>query len=208
MHITPVSTALMSAICLLTPAVSAQNPALELQAAFGYARAFDGGGPSFAAALERPLSAATSKVQHALGGSLWYSQLSIASNPNSSHDRQMMGVGLRYQLALRTGRARPFIAVPVQLLRSNIPVEPTLQSSLSVSGVPNSGPARPVEDIPGSEWGWGAGLEAGLRVGLSSQLSAQGSVQGLYHKIYEAGTRNGAWTVQAGLSYQPGSRGQ
>jgi hypothetical protein len=208
MHITPVSVALISAICLLTPAVSAQNPALELQAGFGYARAFDGGGPSFAAAVERPLSPATSRLQHALGGSLWYSQMSIASNPNSAQDRHMMGLGLRYQLELRAGKARPFIAVPVQLLRSDIPIEPTLQSNLSVIGVPNTGPARPVEDIPGSDWGWGAGLEAGFRLGLSSQLSAQTSVQGLYHRIYDAGTRNGAWTVQAGISYQPGRRTQ
>jgi hypothetical protein len=179
-----------------------------LQAGFGYARAFDGGGPSFAAAVERPLSAAASKLQHALGGSLWYSDMSIASSPNSSRDRHMMGVGVRYQLELRAGKARPFIAVPVQLLRSDIPVGPTLQASLSAVGVPDAGPSRPVEDTPGSDWGWGAGLEAGFRLGLSSQLSAQTSVQGLYHRIYEAGTRNGAWTVQAGLSYQPGHRGE
>jgi hypothetical protein len=134
--------------------------------------------------------------------------MSIASNPNSSRDRHMMGVGLRYQLELQAGKARPFIAVPVQLLRSDIPVEPALQPSFSTIGVPNPGPGLPVEDLPGSAWGWGAGLEAGFRLGLSSQLSAQTSVQGLYHRIYETGNRNGAWTVQAGLSYQPGHRGQ
>jgi hypothetical protein len=203
MQITPLSIALISAVCLGSSA-SAQNSTLELQAGLGYARAFDGGGPSFAAAVERQLSGTTSKLQHALGGSVWYSEMSIASNPNSSHDRHMMGLGMRYQLELRAGNARPFIAVPVQLLRSDIPVEATLQASLSATGIPDPGPPRPAEDIPGSEWGWGAGLEAGVRVGLSSQWSAQTSIQGLYQRIYDAGTRNSAWTIHGGITYRLG----
>jgi hypothetical protein len=190
----------------LAPPLLAQTSALELQAGLGYARAFDGGGISFAAAVERPLSRQTSRVQQALGGSFWYSQMSIGSQPSSSNERQLMGIGMRYQLELRAGRTRPFLAVPLQVLRSNIPVQPTLQpASLSVTGVPDPGPTTPIEDRMGSEWGWGAGLELGFRVGLSQQLSAQTSVQGLYHRIYESGGRNGAWTIHAGLTYQLGS---
>ena len=58
----------------------------------------------------------------------------------------------------------------------------------------------------GSEWGWGTGVELGVRLGLSSQLTAQTSVLGLYQQIYESGNRNGAWTIDGGISYQPGHR--
>jgi hypothetical protein len=191
-------------ICTLTrfSSLTAQTSGLELQAGLGYARAFDGGGPSFTAAIERPLSAPTSTLQHALGGGLWYSHLSIASGYSAGRD--LMGLGVRYLLQLRAGRARPFVAVPLQVLRSSIPARATLQSaSLSVSGIPDLGPPTPVEDRVGSEWGWATGLEAGFRIGLSPELSAQTSVQGLYQRTYESGTRNGAWTIHGGITYQP-----
>jgi hypothetical protein len=203
-----VRAALLS-IVLITPftfvsSVWAQTSGLELQAGLGYARAFDGGGVSFAAAVEHPFSTPTSRVQHALGGSLWYSEMSIASAPGSSNERRLTGLGMRYELQVRAGRARPFLAVPLQVLRSSIPERATLQSAtLSVAGIPDPGPPTPVEDRMGDDWGWGTGLELGLRVGLSPRLSAQTSVQGLYQRIYESGTRNGAWTIHGGISYQP-----
>jgi hypothetical protein len=188
-------------------AASAQTSGLELQAALGYARAFDGGGLSIAAAVQHPLSAPTNRVQHALGGSLWYSHMSIGSGYTAG--RNLIGVGMRYQLELRTccGHARPFFAVPLQVLRSDVPSRPTLQAAnLLLTGVPDPGPSTPVEDRMGAEWGWGTGLEAGFRIGLSPELSAQTSVQGLYHRIYESGTRNTAWTIHGGITYQPGRR--
>jgi hypothetical protein len=195
------SIVLTSSLSFISP-VTAQTSSLELQAGLGYARAFDGGGPSFIAAVEQPLSAPTSTLQHALGGGLWYSHMSISSGYTAGRD--LMGLGLRYQLQLHAGRVRPFVAVPLQVLRSNIPARATLQSaSLSVSGIPDLGPPTPVEDRMGSEWGWGTGLEAGFRIGLSPQLSAQASAQGLYQRIYESGTRNGAWTIHGGITYQP-----
>ena len=186
---------------------TAQTSPLEFQAGLGYARAFGGGGVSFVAAVERPLSATTSRVQHSLGGSLWYSKMSIASGYSAG--RHLMGLGLRYQLDLPTccGQARPFLAVPLQVLRSHIPERATLQANLLANGIPEAEPLPPVEDRMGDEWGWGTGLEVGFRVGLSDQLSAQTSVQGLYHRIYESGTRNGAWTIHGGISYQPGRSG-
>jgi hypothetical protein len=200
--------ALLSAVLISTltfvTSISAQTSGLELQAGLGYARAFDGGGVSFAAGVENPLSSPTSKLQHALGAGIWYSEMSIASAPGSSNQRHLTGLGMRYQVALRAGRARPYLAVPVQVLRSNIPDRTDiLQASLSVSGVPDLGPPTPVEDRIGSAWGWGAGLELGFRLGLSPQLSAQTAVQGLYQRIYESGTRNGAWTIHGGFTYQP-----
>jgi hypothetical protein len=201
MRATLLSIVLISTLTFAS-SLAAQTSGLELQAGLGYARAFDGGGPSFTAAVERPLSAPTSTLQHALGGGLWYSHMSIASGYSAGRD--LMGLGLRYLLQVRAGRARPFLAVPLQVLRSNIPARATLQpASLSVSGIPDLGPPTPVEDRMGSEWGWGTGLEAGFRIGLSPQLSAQTSVQGLYQRIYESGTRNGAWTIHGGITYQP-----
>jgi hypothetical protein len=196
---------LTCSISFVSPA-AAQSSGLELQAGLGYARAFDGGGLSFAAAVEHPLSAPMSRLQHALGGSLWYSHMSIASGYTAG--RNLLGIGLRYQLELGTccGHARPFLAVPVQVLLSDIPSRPTLATpaSLSVTGVPDPGSPTPVEDRMGSEWGWGTGLEVGFRIGLSQNLSAQTSVQGLYHRIYESSTRNTAWTIHGGVTYQPG----
>jgi hypothetical protein len=196
------SIVLTSTISFISP-VMAQTSDLELQAGLGYARAFDGGGLSLAAALERPLSAPTSRVQHALGGSLWYSHMSIASGYTAG--RNLVGIGLRYQLELGTccGHARPFFAVPLQVLLSDIPSSPTL-ANLLVSGIPEPGLPTPVEDRMGSAWGWGTGLEVGFRIGLSQDLSAQTSVQGLYHRIYESSTRNTAWTIHGGIAYQPG----
>jgi hypothetical protein len=199
-----ISIVLTSSISFLSPA-TAQTSGLELQAGLGYARAFDGGGLSFAAAVEHPLSASSSRVQHALGGSLWYSHMSIRSGYSAG--RNLMGVGLRYQLELGTccGHARPFFAVPLQVLRSDVPSRATLQSAnLLLTGIPDPGPPTPVEDRMGDDWGWGTGLEVGFRIGLSPGLSAQTSVQGLYHRIYESSTRNTAWTIHGGITYQPG----
>jgi hypothetical protein len=188
----------------LSSSVQAQSSQVQLQAGLGYARAFDGGGVSFAAVIERPLSAQTSRFQHAVGGCLWYSEMSIGSAPNSSNERRMTGLGVRYEMALRNGRAQPFVAVPIQVLRSNIPDRADiLPAALALSGVPDPVSPSPIEDRVGSEWGWGAGVELGLRLGLSESLSAQSSVQGLYQRIYESGTRNSAWTIHAGLTYHP-----
>ena len=198
------SIALIISPWLVSPA-TAQTTGLEVQAGLGYARAFDGGGLSLAAALERPLSAPTSKFQHALGGSLWYSHMSLASGYTAG--RHLMGIGLRYQLELGAccGHARPFLAVPLQVLRSNVPSRPTLQSAgLLMTGIPDPGGPTPVEDRMGAEWGWGTGLELGFRLDLSQELSFQTSVQGLYHRIYESGTQNGAWTIHGGITYHPG----
>jgi hypothetical protein len=186
----------------------AQAPKVEVQAGLGYARVFDGGGLSFAAAVERHLSSPTSRLRHALGGSFWYARTSIATAPNDPYGRRLLGLGLRYQLGL--GRSRsvlPFVAVPVQLLRSNIPDRTDILSAqLQAHGVPDPGSPRPVEDLIGAEWGWGAGVELGLRGRLGRQLSAQTSVQAMYQDIYKSGTRHGAWSWHAGLTYGFGNR--
>lgn len=183
--------------------IRAQASALELEAGLGYARVFDAGGISFAAAVNRSLSPATTGLQHALGGSLWYAHTGIATGPVDNDGRHMLGVGVRYQVGLpRAGSFRLFLAVPVQLLHSQIPDRPVAgQTSLSVQGVPELEPAPPVEDQVGGAWGWGAGLELGFRVGVGERLSGQTSVQALYQDIYGAGSRHGAWNWHAGFSY-------
>jgi hypothetical protein len=191
---------------LLHSSVQAQTSGVEFQAGLGYARVFDGGGLSFAAVVEQPLSAdPTRTVQHALGGSIWYSDMSVGSAPNSSLDRHMLGLGVRYELELRAccGRARAYFAVPLQLMQSSIPDVPHLEAAgdLQLSRVPELGPPTPVEDKVGADWGWGTGLETGFRVNVSQRLRAHTSVQGLYQRIYEAGTRHWGWSWHAGLSY-------
>jgi hypothetical protein len=203
----PVVLVIVSIAGFSSPALT-QSPKIEFQAGLGYARVFDGGGISFAAAVERHLSSAERAIQQALGGSFWYAHTAIGSAPDDPDGRHITGLGLRYQLELgRCCRSvRPFLAVPVQVLRSSIPdrnviVSPQLQALV----VPEPGSPRPVEDLVGSEWGWGAGVELGMRVGLGQQVSAQTSVHGLYQDIYTSGTRHGAWSWHAGLTYQWGT---
>jgi hypothetical protein len=181
---------------------SAQGPALSLQAGLGYARVFNAGGISFAAALDRSLSHAESAVQQALGGSLWYAHTGIASAPDDPEGRDLYGVGVRYRVAFgRSHSIRPFLALPVELLHSHIADRADLVASAQLSRIPELPPARPVEDRIGGEWGWGTGLEIGFSIGAGNRLSGQSSVQVLYQQIYESGTRNGAWNWHAGLSY-------
>jgi hypothetical protein len=182
--------------------IRAQASTVELQAGLGYARVFDAGGISFAAAVERRLSSATTTMQHALGGSFWYAHTGIASAPDDPYGRHIVGLGIRYQVAIMRGKAfRPFLALPVQLLLSNIPDRSTLQGSELLVQIPDTGPPRPVEDRIGGELGWGTGLELGFRIGTGQRLSAHTSVQALYQNIYGAASRNGAWNWHAGLTY-------
>lgn len=200
----------LSSVVTVGSSAQAQAPGIELQAGLGYARVFDGGGISLAAAVERPWSSPVSALQHALGGTLWYAQTSIGSASSSSTlRRDLAGIGLRYQLGFGgcCRSVRPFLALPVQLLRSNIPDRDDLAgASLLRAEIPDTGPPSPVEDLVGSEWGWGTGLELGVRIGLGSNLSAHTSAQVLYQDIYADGTRHGAWNWHAGLTYQLGTR--
>ena len=183
--------------------IRAQAPSLELQAGIGYARVFDAGGISFAAAVERSLSPATRTLQHALGGSFWYAHTGIASAPDHPDGRNLVGLGMRYQVSISRSRSfHPFLAVPLQLLHSSIPDRADLvPAAMLVTGVPEPPAPRPVEDHVGGEWGWGTGLELGFRIGGGNRLSAQTSVQALYQNIYGAGSRNGAWNWHAGITY-------
>jgi hypothetical protein len=193
-----------SFMMLLPSGIPAQTPTLELQAGLGYARVFNAGGISFSAALDRSLSGIHSRLQQALGGSVWYAHTGIASAPDDPEGRDLYGIGLRYRIAFRPSQSfRPFLAVPVELLHSSIADRDDLVSA-ALGRVPEPPAARPVEDLVGGEWGWGTGLEAGFRVGSGERLSAQTSVQVLYQDIYDSGTRKGAWNWHAGVSYALG----
>ena len=181
--------------------IGAQAPVYEIQAGVGYARMFDAGGISFSAALDRFLSPAEARLQHALGGALWYAHTGIASSPDDPEGRHIVGLGARYRLTFsRAGAFRPFLAVPIELLHSEIADRAAL-TTLLVYGVPEPPPPTPVEDHIGGDWGWGTGLELGFRVAAGERLSAQTSVQGLYQSIYASQTSNGAWSWHAGLTY-------
>jgi hypothetical protein len=187
---------------VLSSPASGQRPGVQLGAGLGYARLFDGGGLSFAAAVERPLSDRSRTLQHALGGSLWYAHTDIASNPDDPEGRHTVGIGFRYQMGVGASSTGLFLAIPLQLLHSSIPDRAALASmNLVANGIPEGPAERPDQDRIGSAWGWGAGLELGFRLGLARQLSAQSSVQGLYQDIYESSRNHGAWSWHAGLTY-------
>jgi hypothetical protein len=184
--------------------IRAQGVRYELQAGIGYARVFDAGGISFAAALDRSLSPATTPLRHSLGGSFWYSHTGIGSDPDDAFGRHLYGVGVRYQLTLaKTASLRPYLAVPVQVLHSRIPDRDMAAQSANLGrhGVPEPEPPAPIEDQIGGEWGWGTGLELGFRLGIDDRLSGHTSVQALYQDIYGSEAPNGAWSWHAGLSY-------
>jgi hypothetical protein len=189
--------------------LAAQAGGIQLQAGLGYARVFDGGGFSLAAGADRTLSSPDRSLQHAVGAGIWYAETTIASDPDDPYGRRMLGLGLRYQLGFGAccRLLRPYVAVPVQLLRSNIPDRTFLVPApqLSLSAIPDSPAPRPVEDRIGAEWGWGLGLELGLRLRIDDRLGAQTSLLGMHHDIYQSSTRDDAWSWHAGLSYRLGS---
>jgi hypothetical protein len=198
---------IVASMAAFSSLVQAQARGVEVQAGLGYAKVFNGGGVSLAAVVERPLVSPTKPLQHALGLSFWYARTKIASTPDDSRGRNLVGLGLRYQLGLQSccGSIQPFLAVPLQLLRSSIEDRATLVTvSANSHGVPQPPPDPPAEDRVGAAWGWGTGLELGVRLGIDENLSAHTSVQGLYQDIYADGTSNGAWNWHAGLRYQFG----
>jgi hypothetical protein len=186
--------------------LQAQASVYELQAGLGYSRLFDAGGVSFAAAVDRSLSPATAGVLHGLGGTFWYTRTGIASRPDDPESRTTVGLGARYRLTLPGSQSvRPFLAVPLQALYSQIPESDRvdlLSGSLAAQSVPEAEDSYiPAEDLVGGNLGWGAGLELGLRVQVGGRLSGQTSVQGLYQDIYEDSSRHSAWSWHAGISY-------
>ncbi len=196
----------VSLITLALPSpIPAQTFAPDFQAGFGYARLFDAGGYSFLAALDQPLSPVRSPVRQALGGGFWYAHTVLASVPDSPEvGRDLFWLGLRYSLGfLNSGSFRPFVAVPLQVLHSQVadnrPTADLMEAALS--GVPQAPPPPPVQDQVGGEWGWGTGLEGGLRLVASNRVGAQTSVQVLYQDIYGSASPNGGWNWHISLSY-------
>ena len=96
----------------------------------------------------------------------------------------------------------PFLAVPLQVLRSSIEDVARLQADLASHQVPELPPSTLTENSTGAAWGWGTGLELGLELGIAEGLNGDTRVQGLYHDIYEGATSNIAWTWHTGLSYR------
>jgi hypothetical protein len=184
--------------------LQAQSPSLGVEAGLGYARVFAGGGVSFQAAVDRPMSPASKPMQHAVGLMFWYAQTDIASLPeNDSDKRDMLGLGFRYRLGLKEccGIIRPFMAVPLEVLRSSVPEPDGIALELTTHGVPQLPPEPPKQDQSGAAWGWGAGLELGMNASLAENVSAQTGVQGFYQDIYSGVSSHTAWTWHLGLSY-------
>lgn len=194
----------LASIPHLSSISAAQSPNLELEAGLGYARVFDGGGLSLSAALDRPLGSTTAPLHHALGVGLWYANTKVASDEPEPPRRDMLGLGVRYRLGWQRccGALHPFMAVPLQVLRSSIEDVPTLQAHVAAHGIPEPPPGIPTENFTGGAWGWGAGLELGVEIGLAEGLNGETRVQGLYHDIYQGASSNTAWTWHSGLSYR------
>jgi hypothetical protein len=203
MRISPVLFFIAS-ISGLSSISAAQSSKLELEAGLGYAKVFDGGGLSLSAALDRPLSAAVDPVHHAVGVSFWYAHTKLASQPEEPPRRDVLGLGVRYRLGWQRccGALHPFVAVPLQVLRSSVEDVPGLEANVAAHQIPEPPMETQSENFTGSAWGWGAGLELGLEVGLADGLNGETRVQGLYHDIYDGATSNTAWTWHTGISYR------
>jgi hypothetical protein len=197
--------AILVALAATSATAHAQSAGIDVQGGLGYARVFDGGGLSFIAALSRSISSRSAALQQAVGVSFWHANTAIASKPQGPDERRLIGLGARYQIGSGAccRKVRPFLALPVHLLRSSIPDRAALMRATQLaSEIPTPETRRPIEDQVGVEWGWGAGLELGLELGLGARLSAQTAVQGLYQDIYSSSTRDGAWSWHAGVTYR------
>ena len=89
----------------LSSVALAQGPGVEVQAGLGYARVFHGGGISFAAAAERPITSDSSALRHALGLSLWYANTTVASTPDAPGGRELVGLPGSFPVEDRGGAA-------------------------------------------------------------------------------------------------------
>jgi hypothetical protein len=190
----------LSGICL---SAEAQTPGMEIEAGLGYARIFDGGGFSVSGVLDKPIGSGLEPIQQAVGFGLWYAQTKVASAQADLRHRNIFGTGVRYRVATQRccGPVHPFLAVPLELLRSSIEEFTHPAAALTSHAVPQPPPAQAIEDAPGGAWGWGTGLEFGVELSVARNLSCQTRVQGLYQDIYAGAATNTAWSWHAGLRY-------
>jgi hypothetical protein len=177
--------------------------AQEVHAGLGYTHIFGAGGFSFTGGYLRSLSRVSSGLQQRLGGELWYANPDVASQAPGNTGRNLVGVGARYELELARccGQFHPLVALPLQVLHSSIEDRAHLTGGPALALVPGPESPVPAEDVTGSAWGWGAGLELGLRLSLGDQWRVQTSGTAMYQDIYAQSTQHGAWTWHVGLSY-------
>ena len=196
-------------IVVVSLACTVPAHAQELHANVGYAHIFRAGGFSFASGYLHTLGAAEATARQRIGGDFWYANTDVASQPAGNAERSVVGLGARYELELTRccGPVHPIAALPVQLIHSSIPDRTVLlateRPAIDLVPTPIGGP--PAEDLVGSAWGWGAGLELGVRVAVSPQWNVQTSGTAMYQDVYAASTTNGAWTWHVGVSYRFGS---
>lgn len=204
MRVTPVVFFIASIACISSSSAAQDLKQLELEAGLGYARVYDGGGLSLSAVLDRPLGSTVDPLHHAVGVSFWYAHTKVSSRSTESVRRDLVGLGVRYRLGWQRccGALHPFVAVPLQVLRSSIEDVPTLQAHIAAHEIPEPPAGIPTENFTGAAWGWGAGLELGLGVRLAEGLNGETRIQGLYHDIYDDASSNTAWTWHTGLSYR------
>jgi hypothetical protein len=200
-----------ASLIALSLACAGSAGAQEVDGKVGYAHIFRAGGFSFATGYRQALSAVTSPLQHRVGGDFWYANTDIASLTPGNASRNLVGLGARYEIEVTRccGRLHPLMALPVQVLHSSVPVQPTAAApppgaALRLVPVPES--SLPAEDRSGSAWGWSAGVELGLRVSMGDQWHLQTSGTALYQDIYAQSTTHGAWIWHLGLGYRFGGR--
>jgi len=199
-----------ASLIILSLACVGSAGAQEVQGGVRYAHIFRAGGFSFATGYRQALSAATSALQQRVGGDFWYANTDVASLAPGNAGRSLVGLGARYEIEITRccGRLHPLMALPVQVLHSSVPVQPTdaPAARAALRLVPGPESSLPAEDQSGSAWGWGAGLELGLRVSMGAQWHLQTSGTAMYQDIYAQSTTHGAWTWHLGLSYRFGGR--
>jgi hypothetical protein len=181
--------------------------AQEVHGGIGYAHIFRAGGFSFTSGYLQPLNASASAVRHRVGGDFWYANTDVASQPPGNAARDIVGVGVRYdmELARCCGRLLPMLAIPVQALHSSIAsAEPIAGGGVAPAVVPTPESPLPPEDQGGSAWGWSAGVEVGLRVRLGPDWNLQTTGTAMYQDVYAGSSTNGAWALHAGLGYRFG----
>ena len=151
------------------------------------ARVYDGPGHVFAVDLRWRLPVELLGADHSLGFQGWYGISHVRGSHIIGYDRRrLMGVGLDWQSSLRLidGHLRPYVSLPLHLVRSSI------FSPFGTYLTPHSGgdPATqgiPSYNLPGAKVGMAYGVGGGCQLWFPNEVGVDAGVTVLKQHLYE-----------------------
>ena len=179
----------IAALCVVTTlGLTAQRlPDIEPGIEGSVARIFEGRGHILAVDLRWTLPVDFLSADHSLGFQAWYGISHVRGSHLIGFDRRrLMGVGADWQtsFSLIDDHLRPYVSVPVHLVRSAI-FDPTgLFLSPPVEPLPSTG-SIPTYNLPGAEVGVAYGAGAGCEVWLAEAVGIDAGIMVLRQHLYD-----------------------